>query len=48
MHARDEDKIAVLERRIYGPKKNNITQHEIRSNMELRLHYREPDMEAVQ
>jgi len=48
----DEDKIVIFERkilrRIYGPKRNNITQqYEIRSNIKLQQLFNEPDIVAV-
>ncbi|VVC33079.1 Hypothetical protein CINCED_3A019245 [Cinara cedri] len=44
----DEDKLAILERRIFGPKLNNMTrQYEKRNNIEIQQLYKEPDIVAV-
>jgi len=44
----EEDKLAILERRIFGPKINNVTQqYEKRSNIEIWQLYKEPDIIAV-
>lgn len=42
---RDENKLAIFKRRIYGLNRNNITQqYEKRDNIVLQQSYKEPDI----